>query len=242
MAARPTARPAACRANIRIWPPVRLDAKRLCGTWFEKMARGSRPGSALPVPGAIDARLISDAGQPSSVTTTPARRLDAAKGYADLFALAKDLVEGHLGRSRAGIMLGLQSLGVSDSGFLGGYFVSGSNAIVLNRDVLSYIRTRRPEHHDAYAFHVLLHEYLHTLGYFHEGQVRAIAHEISQDAFGDEHPTTLIAAAMAPGVAAPGAPELFKDLVYAPVGWRPPHAGPIEIVPGFDLDASPYIA
>ncbi len=174
--------------------------------------------------------------------TTPAQRLDAAKGYPDLFALAKDLVEGHLGRSRAGIMLGLQRLGVSDRGFLGGYFVTGSNAIVLNKDVLTYVQAHRPEHHHAYAFHVLLHEYLHTLGYLEEGQVRALAYEISLAALGDDHPATLIAAAMAPGVAASGAPELFKDLVYAPFGWRPAQAGPIEIVRGFDLDASPYIA
>lgn len=173
---------------------------------------------------------------------SPAQRLETAGGYPALFALAKDLVEDHLGRSRAGIMLGLQGLGVSDRGFLGGYFVTGSNAIVLNRDVLSYIQAHRPDHHDAYAFHVLLHEYLHTLGYLDETQVRHLAHRISQEAFGEAHPATLIAAAMTPGVQAPGAPELFQDLVYAPIGWRPATAGPIEIVKGFDLDASPYIA
>src|ERR671925_37013 len=84
--------------------------------------------------------------------------VDGATGYAELFRLVKRLVERRLGKSRAGIMLGLTRLGLSPAGFLGGYFVVGSNAIVLNRDVLEYVRQDQPEFHNAYAFHVLLHE------------------------------------------------------------------------------------
>lgn len=156
--------------------------------------------------------------------------------------MVKALVEARLGASRAGIMLGLQRLGLSPSGFLGGYFVTGSNAVILNRDVLDHVKITAPEHHNAYAFHVLLHEYLHTLGYFDETHVRTLALEISLDAFGEDHPATWIAQAMTPGPRPPGVPELFRKLTMPPFGWKPQRAGPIEYVPDFDLDASPYIA
>lgn len=168
--------------------------------------------------------------------------LRAASDYTALFRVVKRLVEARLAKSRTGMMLGLARLGMSPSGFLGGYFVVGSNAIVLNRDVLDYVKLKEPAHHNAYAFHVLLHEYLHTLGYLGEDEVRPLAYEISRDALGDEHPATLIAAAMAPGVApSADAPAFFRDLAYPPFGWAPPARPHIEIVKGFDPDASPYI-
>ncbi|HEX2021816.1 MAG TPA: hypothetical protein VHH36_03835 [Candidatus Thermoplasmatota archaeon] len=170
-------------------------------------------------------------------------QLEGARDHPTLFRLVKRLVERHARRSRAGIMLGLARLGMSPSGFLGGYFVVGSNAIVLNRDVLDYVRLKAPEHHNAYAFHVLLHEYLHTVGYLREEEVRPMAHAISRDAFGDDHPATLIAAAMTPGAdGGERAPAFFRQLVYPEFGWSPRGRPEIEIVKGFDLDASPYIA
>lgn len=171
-----------------------------------------------------------------------ATTLDDARDYAELFRLVKRLVERHLRKSRGGIMLGLASLGVSPGGFLGGYFVIGSNAIVLNRDVLSYVKTTEPRYHNAYAFHVLLHEYLHTLGYFREDEVRPLAHDISLEALGPQHPATLIAAAMdTRETGRTDAPEFFRKLVYPSFGWRPAGRPDIEIVKGFDHDASPYI-
>lgn len=169
-----------------------------------------------------------------------AAELDGARDYTALFRLVKRLVEARLRKSRAGIMLGLAPLGLSPEGFLGGYFVLGSNAMILNRDVLHYVKAHEPAHHNAYAFHVLLHEYLHTLGYFGEDEVRPLAYEISRDALGADHPATLIAAAMVPGMEG-AAPEFFRKLVYPQFGWAPPRRPAIEIVKGFDPDATPYI-
>lgn len=170
-----------------------------------------------------------------------AAEIAAAKDYTALFRLVKRLVEARLRKSRAGIMLGLAHLGLSQQGFLGGYFVVGSNAIVLNRDVLEHVRAQEPAHHNAYAFHVLLHEYLHTLGYFSEEEVRPMAHRISVDALGEDHPATLIAAAMLPGADPSAAPAFFRRLVYPQYGWVPPRGVPMEIVKGFDPDSTPYI-
>ncbi len=169
-----------------------------------------------------------------------AAELDGARDYTALFRLVKRLVEARLRKSRAGIMLGLAPLGLSPEGFLGGYFVLGSNAMILNKDVLNYVKVHEPAHHNAYAFHVLLHEYLHTLGYFREDEVRPMAYDISRDALGPEHPATLIAAAMVPGMEGE-APAFFRKLVYPQFGWAPARRPAIEIVKGFDPDATPYI-
>lgn len=170
-----------------------------------------------------------------------AARVDAARDYTELFRLVKQLVERELRKSRAGIMLGLASLGLSPSGFFGGYFVLGSNAIVLNRDVLHYVKANQPDMLNAYAFHVLLHEYLHTLGYYSEDDVRPIAWELSDAALGPEHPATRIAHAMVPG-AHTEPPAFFRNLVYPKFGWAPAVRPNIEIVKGFDPDAASYIA
>lgn len=166
--------------------------------------------------------------------------VDSARDYTALFREVKRLVERELGKSRAGIMLGLAPLGLSPSGFFGGYFVLGSNAIVLNRDVLHYVKLKEPAWHNAYAFHVLLHEYLHTLGYLGEHEVRPLAWEISEAALGEDHAATRIARAMVPGEHAEP-PAFFRNLVYPEFGWAPPSRPAIEIVKGFDPDATPYI-
>ena len=57
---------------------------------------------------------------------------------------------------------------------------------------------KEPAHHNAYAFHVLLHESLRTLGYLGEEEVRSLAHALSEEDLGPEHPATLIAAARRP--------------------------------------------
>jgi hypothetical protein len=166
--------------------------------------------------------------------------LDNARDYTALFRLVKRLVESRLRKSRGGIMLGLAPMGISPQGFLGGYFILGSNAMILNKDVLNYVRAHQPAHHNAYAFHVLLHEYLHTLGYFGEDEVRPLAHKLSEDALGAEHAATLIAAAMVPGMEGE-APAFFRKLVYPQFGWAPQQRPQIEIVKGFDPDATSYI-
>jgi hypothetical protein len=93
-----------------------------------------------------------------------------------------------------GLMLGMANLGNSSEGFLGGFFTIGSNVIVMNRIPLQWIGETRHELYKPYAFYILLHEYIHSLGYLNEGTVRAKTLEITKDAFGEEHLATQIAA------------------------------------------------
>ena len=87
---------------------------------------------------------------------------DAAVTLPDLFEVVKDMVECELDRHRAGLMLGLVDLGISQGGFVGGYFVVGGNAIVINRQAVGVIRVRNPELVKPYQFYLLLHEFLHA--------------------------------------------------------------------------------
>jgi hypothetical protein len=69
-----------------------------------------------------------------------------------------------------------------------------SNVIVMNRIPLQRIEVTRPELYKPYAFYILLHEYIHSVGYLNEGTVRAKTLEIIKYAFGEEHLATQIAA------------------------------------------------
>jgi predicted Zn-dependent protease with MMP-like domain len=90
-------------------------------------------------------------------------------------------------RSRAGLMLGLQELGTSPSGFIGAYFPVSSNIIVVNKTPLRRIFDTNLKLFKPYIFHVLLHEYIHSLGFFDERITEQKTYDISKKQFGN-HP------------------------------------------------------
>ena len=121
-------------------------------------------------------------------------RLDEAKSLADIFEVVKSLVLNSTGKCRGGLMLGMANLGNHPQGFFGGFFTTGSNVIVLNKIPLQRIKETRPELYKPYVFHVLLHEYIHSLGYLDEAEVRSKVHHITKEALGEEHLATQMAA------------------------------------------------
>ena len=62
----------------------------------------------------------------------------------------------------------------------------GTNDIVINRRLLGSITSVKEK---SNVFAILVHEYLHTLGYTDERQVRRLTYRICQDNFGKNHPT-----------------------------------------------------
>jgi len=108
-------------------------------------------------------------------------RLDAAKSLPDIFELVKSLVLKSMKRSRGGLMLGIANLGNNPQGYFGGFFTTGSNVIVLNKIPLERIMETRPELYKPYVFHVLLHEYIHSLGFLDESDVKSIGHRLRLD-------------------------------------------------------------
>lgn len=159
-------------------------------------------------------------------------RLEKARTLADIFEVVKAAVWESSGKSRAGLMLGLANLGNNPQGFLGAFYPVGTNVIVMNRVPLDRIKETDAKLYKPYIFHVLLHEYIHTLGYLGEDEVRGIVLEISKNIFGEEHLATMLAK---------NPTRFIPNLAYQGVAWQADDMN-IEIVPGFDRGCTGYIA
>lgn len=70
---------------------------------------------------------------------------------------------------------------------VGGFHPIGTNEIIINRRLL---KTPLDTRSKASIFILLLHEYLHSLGYIDERGVRALTYQISAENFGKDHPIT----------------------------------------------------
>lgn len=144
----------------------------------------------------------------------------------ETFEKVKEAVRKSEGRSRAGLMLGLQELGSSLSGFIGAYYPVSSNIIVVNKTPLRRIIETKPQLLKPYGFHVLLHEYIHALGYLDEEITMRKTYEISKQYFGEGHIITKLALDIK---------QFFPNLVYPIQGWLPSDEIPkIQLVKGFD--------
>jgi hypothetical protein len=161
------------------------------------------------------------------------QELESAKDLADIFELVKITVRKSIGQERAGLMLGLANLGGGPEGFVGAFYPVATNIIVMNSLPLERIKETDPALYKPYVFHILLHEYLHTLGIIDEAAARQKAYQISEATFGRDHPVTQLAADLS---------RFIPKLVYPVYGWRPPQEYKLELVRGFDRGStSAYI-
>jgi len=119
-----------------------------------------------------------------------AERLTACENFSCIFGIVKEAVQRTINMRRGGLLLGLTDL----PGYVGAFYQVGSNFIVMNRKLLAdVIGSGNRELINAYVFHILLHEYLHTLGFMNESQASLLTREISEEVLGSGHPATLIA-------------------------------------------------
>ena len=158
-------------------------------------------------------------------------RLEHAHTLADIFEVVKEAVWKSETQSRGGLMLGLANLGNHPGGFFGAFFTIGSNFIVMNKIPLLRIKETKPALYKPYAFHVLLHEYIHSLGYLNEEFVRQKVYEISRSLFGKAHLVTQIAE---------DTNRFIPNLAYPDISWKPDDMH-IELVEGFDRSSVSYI-
>ncbi|MGD1060256.1 MAG: hypothetical protein ABR879_02230 [Methanomassiliicoccales archaeon] len=162
-----------------------------------------------------------------------ALKLDRAETIPDIFEVVKEAVEAAERVSRSGLMLGLAELGGSRDSTIGGLHPVGTNIILLNKVPLRRVKESYPELYKPYVFHVLLHEYLHTIGLVDEASAKKKAYEITRFLFGEEHLATKLAkdlSAFLPFVTYPGRIPL-------------PEGTQIELVEGFDRSSTDdYIA
>ncbi len=161
-------------------------------------------------------------------TSDVGKQLDACKDFGDVFKIVKKTVELSLGQRRSGLMLYLADLPEQ----IGAYHSVGTNGIVMNRLALDAVTrsARTMRQINAYVYSILLHEYLHALGYIEESQVRKLVFHISKENLGDDHPATDIAhkgpAMIFPGVGEPRLRERSEG---------------VEIVTDFDRSSDSYI-
>lgn len=113
------------------------------------------------------------------------KRLEEATSISDIFEIIKESVWKTIRKSRAGLELGLVELGNRPEGLLGAFYVSGSNIIIMNETPLKRIQETNPNLLTPYIFSILLHEYLHSLGFFNEDYVKSLTYQISCEIFGN---------------------------------------------------------
>jgi len=159
-------------------------------------------------------------------------KLNEAQTLADIFEVVKEAVLKSTGKCRGGLMLGMANLGNHPQAFMGGFFTVGSNVIVMNKIPLQRIKETKPELYKPYAFHVLLHEYIHSLGYLDESMVHSKVLEITSQALGQDHLATKIAV---------DAKNFMEHLVYPDCAWKA-EDDRMELVDGFDRSSVSYIA
>jgi hypothetical protein len=117
--------------------------------------------------------------------------LDKCEDFSDVFELVKKAVKDVLGRWRVGLMLVLADLPIN----IGAYHSLGSNSIVVNRKILEAVKDsiKSKRKLNSWIFLVLLHEYLHSLGYVDEAEVKTLSIKIIREKFEKEHPLTQLA-------------------------------------------------
>jgi len=141
------------------------------------------------------------------------------------------------GRHRAGLSLGLVEMGMYRGSFIGGMHFSPGTDIVMNKTPLEIILKEQPyEIVWAYTYHILLHEYIHSLGILNEQQCRNITLRISEKVFKESNHPAIILAKNGIGTYFPNLP-----LIYAPPDLKPDGI-PIEYIINFDHGSYDYIS
>ena len=108
--------------------------------------------------------------------------------YNGLFRLVKKVVKQSTGRIRPAMLLALAYLNPN----VGAFHQVGTNAMVLNKLIIDGINmiSEDNEKKKAYVFVLLLHEYLHAVGFVNETDVRKLSYAISRTFFGLDHYVT----------------------------------------------------
>jgi hypothetical protein len=157
------------------------------------------------------------------------RALSSAEGFDDIFEMVKAATERSLKMHRAGLTLVLGDIPNS----VGAYHEMGSNAIVMNRNLLRIVErlAKSRTKVNSYVFMILLHEYLHSLGYTSDRQVRDLGKRIAAEYLGSRHS----AAEMAVRPLDQFFPDLGKLSAFR-------DKGEYQTVRRFDSSSTPYIA
>jgi hypothetical protein len=157
--------------------------------------------------------------------------LERSATIPDIFEVVKDAVRKTMKCERAGLMLGLAEMGGQENFWIGAFYPVGANMIVMNKTPLRRIVETNPPLFKYYCFHVLLHEYLHSLGILDEITARRATYEISRAVFGEHHTVTEMAKDIR---------KFIPYITYPELSFTPRELW-IELVDGFDKSNITYI-
>jgi hypothetical protein len=120
-----------------------------------------------------------------------ANQLDRSQNFREVFTLVKKSVKDTLNHERTGLLLYLRDMPLK----VGAYHQLGTNGIILNRVLLEQViqTTASRIEVNAFIYYILLHEYLHTLGYIDERRVRELTYVVAEETFGPTHVATKMA-------------------------------------------------
>lgn len=123
-----------------------------------------------------------------------AEKLRDAQTLQELFELAKEVAWKCLKADQAGLMVGLADLGISPEAVLGAYYSPDANTIIINRTVMNQVsRLDDRPLYNSYCFYILLHEYLHSCGFYDENENRQAVAAIAAQELGPGHAVTKLA-------------------------------------------------
>lgn len=168
----------------------------------------------------------SEPGPPTAPEFLLGPRLERAEGFDRVFGVVRDAVRRALGVERPGLGLALSNLPPQ----LGAYWQVAGNLIVLNEGLVETMRAAAdtPLQLNAFVYVILAHEYLHSLGYLDEREVRRVTAYVTRAAFGPDH----LATRMAEG----DLWQMYPFLAQAPRG----DGRKFRVVRGFDLASTQH--
>ena len=160
------------------------------------------------------------------------KKIKNAKSISEIFEIAKNIVREYLGAEQAGLMVGISDLGYHNNGFIGAFYLLNSNMIVINKRPLGRLLQTNPALYNYYLFHVILHEYLHSVGSEDEDETRQLVYEISGHYFGESHAITQFASKIE---------KFMPNLTYPGKCHMEPKDINIEFIKGIDRKNINYI-
>lgn len=160
------------------------------------------------------------------------QKLRNAKSFGEIFDVVKKVVFHYCRKDQAGLMLGLGELGGSNNKFIGAFYSLNGNMIVINKQPLIRIIQTNPQLYNSYVFHILLHEYIHSLGIMDENICRELTYDINYKYFGPNDQVTDLASDIG---------KFMPNLVYPENSFSIKGGINIEFVPCFDRTNTNYI-
>lgn len=169
----------------------------------------------------------------TSSSASFAEKLANAQSLQDIFELVKETAWKSLKVEQAGLMVGLAELGIGSQGVLGAFYSPDANTIVMNKTVMTQLKGRASvELYNSYCFYILLHEYLHSCGFYNEAENRQIVAAMAAQAFGHGHPVAKLAET----------PNAMLGLLSNAQPQAPDEFGNVEFVEGIDRSNTNYIS